>query len=204
MAADLGDVASLAHGPSAARIASLLERPSWQRVGLVNNAAHPGLLGPIERLDVDALAAVFATNVSAPIWLMGVVMRHVPRRVPVRIVNVSTRAAVRGYAGLGAYGGSKAALRMASMVLAAELEDPALAANARNVKILSYEPGTVDTAMQSNARSSSEEILPSIDLFRGLAVEGKLVPPAAPAGEIVEFLEGNADHVLTERRYGVS
>jgi len=204
ISADLGDMASLSDGARAARIALLLERPGWQRVGLVNNAAHPGLLGPIERLDVAALPDVFATNVSAPIWLMGMVLRHVPRPVPVRIVNVSSRAAVRGYAGLGAYGASKAALRMASMVLAAEVDDPALAANARNVMILSYEPGTVDTAMQSNARSSSEETLPSIDLFRQLAVEGRLVPPAAPAGEIVEFLEGNADHVLTERRYGVS
>src|SRR5262245_55238198 len=69
MPADLGDIASLTHGASAARIASLLERPAWQRVGLVNNAAHPGLLGPIEHLDVDALLRVFATNVSAPIWL---------------------------------------------------------------------------------------------------------------------------------------
>jgi benzil reductase ((S)-benzoin forming) len=202
--ADLADTATLsaAVGP---RLGVLLEQGHWNRVGLVNNAAHTGLLGPIERLDVERLPAVLATNLIAPIWFMREVLGSTPRSMPLRIVNLSTGAAVRGFGGLGAYGSSKAALRMAGMVLAAEIEETrASRGETRDVSVLSFEPGTVDTPMQENARTSSRETLPSVDVFTNLAAEGKLVDPVAPATDIVGFLEGDGDPVFSERRYGAA
>src|SRR5690348_8299015 len=145
-----------------------LRQSRWSRVGLVNNAALPGLVGPIGQMDLNALPEVFGVNVVAPIWAMGLFARSTPDGVPLRIVNVSSGAAVRGVAGLGGYGASKAALRMAGMVFAAEVEAPT-GRPRRDIRVLSYEPGTVDTPMQLNARTSSRDVLPSVDLFVGFA-----------------------------------
>ena len=134
---------------------------------------------------------------------MGQVVRRTPAATPLRIVNVSTAAAVHGFAGLGAYGSGKAGLRMAGMVLAAEIDEARSRGEQRDVAILSYEPGAVDTPMQVSARSSARETLPSVDLFVGLAADGRLVAPAEPAREIAAFLESGSEPSFAERRYGV-
>lgn len=200
-AVDLGDTSRMMRALEP-RLAQLLAGAGWARVGLVNNAAHAGLLGPIDQLDVGEFPAVLATNVIAPVWLMKRFLERTARATPLRIVNVSTAAAVRGFAGLGGYGASKAALRMAGMALAAELQDAqARGAEHRDIAILSFEPGTVDTPMQENARTSSRETLPSVDLFKRFAAEGRLIPPSAPASDIVAFLESEGEPVFGERRH---
>ncbi|HKW46646.1 MAG TPA: SDR family NAD(P)-dependent oxidoreductase [Gemmatimonadaceae bacterium] len=194
---DLADTAALT-GILGERLTTLLSQSGLQRAALVNNAATPGLLGPIANFEHDQLSDVFSVNVAAPIWLMSAFARQTPPSAVLRIVNVSTRAAVLGIAGLGAYGASKAALRMAGMVMAAELD----AAGDRRTSILSYEPGTVDTPMQANARSMKRDVLPSVELFTGFAATGKLIPPAAPAREIADFLDSDSRTRFLERRYG--
>jgi benzil reductase ((S)-benzoin forming) len=200
LAADLGDLSRLER-EIRPRLEALLGESTLGRVGLVNNAADGALLGPIANMDVTRLPAVLATNVVAPIWLMGQVVRRVSPTTPLRIVNVSTAAAVRGFAGLGAYGSGKAGLRMAGMVLAAELEEARGRGQPLDVAILSYEPGTVDTPMQRSARSSSRETLPSVDMFVRIAAERRLVAPEGPAREIVEFLESQPEASFSEKRY---
>ena len=196
--ADLGDLSALRQ-TVAPSIVDRLRENAWSRVGLVNNAALPGLLGQIEQMDLDALPQVLAVNVIAPVWAMGLFIRSAPERAPLRIVNVSTGAATRGFAGLGAYGASKAALRMSGMVLAAELDLPN-ERRSRDIRILSYEPGTVDTPMQAHARTRSRETLPSVAMFVEFANRGALVAPTEPASEIVEFLESVEGDVFQERR----
>ena len=198
---DLGDTAATIAALEP-RLAALLGQVRT-RVGLVNNAADSGLLGPIEKFDVGRFATVLETNVVAPVWLMGQMLQRTPGDMPLRIVNVSSGAAVRGFAGLGGYGASKAALRMAGLVLAAELEEAAARGERRrDVAILSFEPGTVDTPMQEGARTAPRETLPSVDLFKRFAAEGRLIPPSAPASEIVAFLERDGEPPFSERRYG--
>lgn len=199
---DLSDIDAL-DAVLTPRLTALLAERTLARVGLVNNAADPALLGPIATLDAHRLAAVFATNVAAPIWLMSALLRLAPTAVPLRIVNVSTGAAVRAFPGLAAYGSSKAALRMAGMALAAELDSAADATlRQRDVGVLSYEPGTVDTPMQAWARSQPIDLLPSRDLFLRFEAERLLVSPEAPAGEIGSFLESERVPRFQERRLG--
>jgi NAD(P)-dependent dehydrogenase (short-subunit alcohol dehydrogenase family) len=54
------------------------------------------------------------------------------------IVNVSSDAAVEGYAGWGGYGSAKAALEQMSRILAVELEGT-------NVSVIVADPGDMDT-----------------------------------------------------------
>jgi NAD(P)-dependent dehydrogenase (short-subunit alcohol dehydrogenase family) len=184
-------------------VGASLSKGDWTRIGLVNNAAASGVLGPIESTDPAALLRHAAVNWVAPAWLIAFVLRGTPPQVPLRIVNVSSGAAVQAFPGLSDYCASKAALRMAGMVAAAELDSPLRLAPARpDTAILSYEPGAVDTAMQEDARSRSLDENPWGRLFRNFHASGALVPPAVPATEIVDFLERDGHARFTERRFG--
>ena len=174
---------------------------NWERVALVNNAARTGALGPLQDVPLADLQATCTVNLAAPLWLMGFVVRHAPADAAVRIVNVSSGAAVQPIPGLSGYCASKAALRMAGMVFAQELEAaPSTSAPARDVAILSYEPGVVDTEMQVGARSYSERDFPWVGTFRGFKDDGMLVPADAPAAEIVAFVQSNRASRFEERR----
>jgi len=203
-ALDLADVATTIAALER-DVAPVLTDRRWQRVALVNNAADVGQLTSVDQIDPLTLPPLYAVNVAAPIWLMGFLLRTCPQRAALRIVNVSSAAAVQAFPGLGAYSSTKAALRMAGMVLAAELDAPVRRRSApTDVAILSYEPGLVDTPMQTLARSQPAESFPSAQMFHDFKSGNMLVPPDAPAGEIVAFLEADGQARFTERRFGVS
>ena len=195
---DLRDLEALT-GPVESRLTTLLTDSSLLRVALVNNAADPALLGPIATLDARRLGDALAVNVTAPVWLMSAIVRLASQTAAVRIVNVSSGAAVRAFPGLAAYGASKAALRLAGMVMAAEADPTRFAGG---FSVLSYEPGTVDTPMQAYARAQSPAVLPSVELFVRFAAERQLVSPDAPAREIADFLESDGTAPFVERRLG--
>ncbi len=204
VAIDLADARGLTRAFESA-VAPKLTARRWHRMALVNNAARADLLLPLEELDPSALIEMLALNTVAPIWLMGKMARIAPSDGILRIVNVSTGAAVRPFPGLAAYGSSKAALRMAGQVFAAELDAPARSAPApSDTAILSYQPGIVDTPMQTAARSQDAAEFPSAQMFKDFHARGMLVPPSAPAAEIVAFLESNSQPRLSERRLGES
>lgn len=182
-------------------VAAMITNGTWTRVALVNNAANPDLLTPLEQIDPAVMLDVFAVNAVAPVWLMGFVVRTAPRDAAVRLVNVSSGAAVAAFPGLAAYSSSKAALRMAGEVFAAELDSPQRASAAPpDTALLSYQPGAVDTPMQALARSQDPAVFPWVGMFRDFAERGVLVDAAAPAAEIVEFLESATRPRIAERR----
>src|SRR5919108_2573899 len=131
LALDLADAANAAPAIEGELSARLAER-QWERLGLVNNAAAAPA-GRVEMLDAAELARALALNVALPLWLMGLALRLRPAPTPLRIVNVSSGAAHHAVPGLAAYCASKAALRMAGMTVAAEMQG--------DVAIYSYEPG---------------------------------------------------------------
>ena len=187
LALDLSDAASAAAIEK--QLGAKLGEPAWQRVGLVNNAAV-GLAGRVQGLDAGELARSFVLNTVMPLWLMGFVIKR--SKAPVRVVNLSSGAAVRPFPGLAAYCAAKAGLHMAGASVAAE--------DAPNLHILSYQPGVVDTEMQVATRSKSLEEFPWGTTFRQYHAEGRLVAPERPAAEIVEFLEAEGGERFTERR----
>jgi len=198
---DLGDLANLG-AVLDTQLAPLVTDQSVTRLGLVNNAALEGLLGPVSRLDATALPRIYAVNTAAPVLLMGWFQRHARPGQPLRIVNVSTGAAVTPFPGLGAYGNTKSALRMAGMIFATELEvADSEAAGRPDTSILSYEPGLVDTPMQAAVRSSSIETLPIVQQFKEWAATGALVPPALPAREIADYLGTDGHQGWEEHRF---
>lgn len=195
--ADLGAVETYfrTRFPTEARLADAT------RVGLVNNAGVLQPVAPVWRLEMDELAKAYAVNTVAPMWLMGFFIAQCTK-VPLRIVNVSSGAAHHAYAGWGTYCSTKAALRMAGMALAEEGDLlPGSEARPRDLSLLSYEPGIVDTEMQGVARSRDEADFPAVQRFRDFHSKGLLAPPEQPAAEIVAALEADGEPLLSERRF---
>jgi len=191
IALDLADV-ERATATIEREVGARLAERAWQRVGLVNNAALAPA-GRVQKLDAAELARAYAVNAVMPLWLMGFVVRRRPDGAQVRIVNISSGAAQRPFPGLATYCSTKAALRMAGMVVAAEVED---------VGVLSYEPGVVDTEMQRATRERPLEEFPWGTTFRQYHAEGRLVAPELPAADVVEFLEAGTAERFVERRRG--
>jgi len=201
---DLSDVRAVASAFER-EAAPLVSAGGTRRVGLVNNAAVVGRLGTVDGTDPGEALGVYAVNVVAPIWLMGFVARHTPPDGALRILNVSSGAAERAIPGIGEYGGSKAALRLATFAAAADFgSEPLRRRMTSDVAVLSYSPGTVDTPMQVQARSASADTFPAAPMFKGFHENGQLVPAEAPAEEIVEFLESDDPPRVAERRLGDS
>jgi len=182
---------------------SLLREPGWATVALVNNAAAAGGFGGIESVSAEEVRTTLTVDALAPIWLMGHVAGLVPAETPLRIVNVSSGAARQAFPGLALYCASKAALRIAGQTLAAEWESAERPGGPRrNGAILSYEPGIVDTEIQTYARTRPKSEFPWVGMFLDFEAEGRLVAPQQVTGEIVAFLEDPRAHGFSEERFG--
>jgi len=198
---DVGDLDAL-EAFCAGPLAEALGAAGVARLGLVNGAAVLGPVGPTLRLGAAALARAHAVNAVAPVRLMGALLAGAAGR-PLRIVNVSSGAATRAYAGWSAYCATKAALRMAGQVVAAEAAAfPAGAAGPPDLAVVSYEPGVVDTEMQAAVRETVRQDFPALDRFLDLHATGALAAPERPAAEIAALLERGGGPVFEERRLG--
>lgn len=136
---------------------------------LVHNAST---LGPTPlRLLLDTecedLEQVLETNLLGPFRLSKAIGGSMALRRQGTIVHISSDAAVSAYPGWGAYSVSKAALDHLSRLWAAELRE-------RGVRVLSVDPGEMDTAMHRAA-------LPEAD-------PATLAPPDRVAARIVQLI----------------
>jgi benzil reductase ((S)-benzoin forming) len=198
---DLGDLEKLAR-ELPAFLEPLIAEQAWRTVALVNNAALSGGFGGVESMAPKEIEHALAVDCHAPIWLMGCVASLSPSTATLRIVNLSSGAAHGGYPGLSLYGASKAALRIAGQSLAAEWDSPDRPGGKRpGAAILSYEPGVVDTEIQTYARTRSTSEFPWVKMFRDFEAQGLLVPPEKVIGPIVAFLENPKAHGWREERY---
>ena len=174
----------------------------YERVGLVNNAAVLGTVGPQEDLPLADMARAFNINAVTPTWLMGFFIKHC-RRARLLLVNVSSGLATSPRAGLSTYCISKAALRMAGLVAAEDLQDFGAYEDRReHVAIVSYSPGTVATAMQEDMRSNSEETLPSVQWFVDLHEQNILKSAGQPSEHIASLLDRNDLPLHSEISFG--
>ncbi|MEP6702710.1 MAG: SDR family NAD(P)-dependent oxidoreductase, partial [Betaproteobacteria bacterium] len=133
-------------------IASALASTQWDRAVLINNAATLEPLGVMGDVDAQKIQRAIALNLTAAMVLMNAFLVHsadVPRR---SVVNISSGSGRRPIAGSGAYCASKAGMDMISRVAAVEAE-----AAGACVTITSLAPGIIDTDMQVEARSASED-----------------------------------------------
>ena len=180
----------------------VVREQAWATIALVNNAAAPGGFGGVESNSPEEIRHALAVDCQAPVWLMGYVSRLAPASTGLRVVNISSGAAHGGYPGLSLYGASKAALRIAGQSLVAEWDSAERPGGKRgNAAVLSYEPGVVDTEIQTYARTRPKTEFPWVQMFRDFEAQGMLVPPDRVTGPIISFLEAPRAHGWREERY---
>ncbi len=109
---------------------------------VVNNAGGlgPSPLPALADVDLDALTALFVTNVVAPLGLIQEALPHLTADAV--IVDITSDAAVEAYEGWGVYGATKAALDHLGAVLAVEQPDR---------RFLTIDPGDMRTKMHQDA-----------------------------------------------------
>ncbi|MBW7884888.1 MAG: SDR family oxidoreductase [Caldilineaceae bacterium] len=128
---------------------------------LVNNASFLGPSPQPQLVDYpqEIMEQVFAVNVLAPVALVQDLLPMLQRTGGL-VVNISSDAAVGGYAGWGGYGASKAALDLISLTLANELRE-------QGVAVVSVDPGDMRTQMHQEAfpgEDISDRPLPDVTL----------------------------------------
>lgn len=159
---------------------------------VVNNAATLEPMGLWGSLDPEKLAQAIHLNTTVALQIMNLMVRCYPKAKKV-LVNVSSGAAHKAYQGWGLYCGSKAALKMAGEVLAAE-EHP-------HLKIIEFEPGVLDTPMQSVIRDQKREDFPMVARFQKLHDEGQLIKARQPAEALYQWIRDPSAPPYQVRRF---
>lgn len=128
----------------------------------VNNAGVLDPIRPIRDVSVEDFREHLDINLTGVFIGSRTYVRHLRRleRGGV-LINVSSGAAWKPYAGWGAYCAGKAGVERLTEVIAVEEAEAGLRAH-------SIAPGVVDTSMQSLIRASSEEDFPEVERFRDL------------------------------------
>jgi NAD(P)-dependent dehydrogenase (short-subunit alcohol dehydrogenase family) len=170
VALELGD-------PASVRAAAHEARTELGRVDvIVNNAAVLGERGPLSATHGDALIDALAINVAGPVGLVAELRDALADDAV--IINVTSGAA--GRARWGTYGLTKAALNIASQMLADEFA-------ACGVRCVAINPGGVRTQMRSAAYPAEDPA--SVPHPRSVAEPFIAIAAGAPAHGIIEARE---------------
>ena len=132
----------------------------------VNNAALLATIGPLAEADPAETARLIEVNVTGVLFGSAVFASHVRTRPgPGVLVNISSGASVHPNPGWTAYCASKAAVDMATEVVAREERSHGLRAH-------SVGPGLVDTDMQAAIRATDPARFPDVHRFRKAKQDG--------------------------------
>ncbi|CDQ21160.1 benzil reductase ((S)-benzoin forming) [Halobacillus karajensis] len=165
------------------QIAEIAFQKETHYVYLVNNA---GVIDPIEtvgQLEADAVQKHMQVNVTAPILFVNRCLKEAnDLGVSLGIINITSGAAEKTIHGWSTYSSSKAAINRFTETLALEQES-------KGHTIFAYSPGVMDTDMQGEIRSSSEDSFADVGKFRKLKEEGDLRSPDEVAGVLMNLLK---------------
>jgi NAD(P)-dependent dehydrogenase (short-subunit alcohol dehydrogenase family) len=133
----------------------------------VNNAGVLDPIAPLREVEPDAARRHLEVNVLGVLHGSRAFVRHLRRRGGEGVlVNVSSGAAQKPYAGWSVYCAAKAAVdRMTECV--------ALEEAAHGLRAYAVAPGVIDTDMQALIRATPAERFPEVDRFLELEREGR-------------------------------
>ncbi len=151
---------------------------------LINNAGTLGDIGFVGALSNGHYENLISTNVIAPMLLSELFIKMFQEHVADKaVINISSGAAKKNYAGWAAYCASKAALDRFATVVALEQER-----QLSPVTVYSFAPGVVDTTMQKQIRSTSKDDFPALDRFLALHAQHSLLSPMEVAQSILQLI----------------
>lgn len=145
---------------------------------LINNAGTVQPIGPAQAQDPAAIALAVSLNVTAPLVLTSALAAQRDGK-ELRVINISSGAGRKPYAGWNIYCATKAALDHHARA--------AILDQTPGLKICSLAPGIVDTDMQAELRASSTDLFPMHGDFVALKRDGNLATPAEAARKLVGY-----------------
>lgn len=151
---------------------------------LFSNAGTLAPIGPAWRKPASDVLANVAINLASGIAVINAVVRHF-RGAPCRklIVNISSGAALKGYAGWSLYCAGKAGMEGFIRALAVEES-----AQAHPFLPVSVDPGVIDTAMQALIRETAPADFPEVARFISRKHSGGLAAPEDVAAAILQLV----------------
>ncbi len=165
----------------------------------INNAGVLSPMAPLRRAAVDEWDDHLQINVAGTFHGSRSYVHHLRRLAAGGLggvlINISSGAGRRPYAGWSAYCAGKAAVDMMTRCVAIEEAEIGLRAHA-------VAPGIVDTAMQELIRGSSADDFPEQARFVQLARDGKFSSPEWVAARLLELVF-DPDHATDEVLVGL-
>ena len=153
---------------------------------LVNNAGALPPAATVDAMAADRVRRTLAVNAVAPLLCAGEAVRRMSTTSGGAggvIVNVSSRAAVRGAGGeFVDYAMSKAAVDALTIGLATEVAT-------MGIRVVGVRPGLIDTEMNTSQPGRIERLLPTVPMGR--------VGHAAEVAEAIRWLASDAAGYIT-------
>jgi benzil reductase ((S)-benzoin forming) len=160
----------------------------YEEIVAVNNAATLHPIGPVATKAAGDIAANIQINITGTaLFSSRVIAAFQSHACPKTIVNISSGAALKAYAGWSLYCMAKAGTEAFFRCAAVEQEQ-----EAHPFRLLNIAPGVVDTDMQAAIRSASKADFPQIDRFLELKRSGSLRSPADAAALIGSIVASGA------------
>jgi benzil reductase ((S)-benzoin forming) len=152
---------------------------------LINNAAALAKPGPVELTGEDELASVLRVDIEAPLLLTAAFLRATALwAAPRRVLQISSGAGRRAFAGAASYCAAKAALDHFARAVALDEQRH----GTRGARIVSLAPGVVDTDMQALMRATDPSVFTERQFFVDLHRRGELATPQSAAARILAYL----------------
>jgi benzil reductase ((S)-benzoin forming) len=168
-------------------VLSDLELTSLNEITLINNAGIVNPIKPIEKSIPKEQAVNIGVNLLAPITITSIFVK-VTQELPIKktIVNVSSGAANRSVYGWSLYCSAKAGLDRFTQTVGLEQQE-----RAYPVKVISFAPGIVDTAMQAEIRSSKEDDFKDVNTFTKYFENGDLLDPHFVSKKLLNLINSD-------------
>lgn len=164
---------------------SRLSARPYDEIVAINNAATLAPIGPTSGKATAELFSNMNINVaSAVIFMTKLIAAFQGHDCRKSIVNISSGAALKPYAGWSLYCMSKAGIEAFVRSVAAEQER-----ETHPFHLVNIGPGVIDTEMQGSIRASNANDFPSIERFVGLKNSGALQSPQQVASIIARIVD---------------
>ncbi|OIQ36008.1 MAG: hypothetical protein BM555_03540 [Crocinitomix sp. MedPE-SWsnd] len=168
------------------KVSSFEFQKTADKVLLVNNAGLVGDINPLGSVQNSDIQKVMNVNTIAPqILCNNFIKRFQNEKGSFHVLNISSGAGKSAIDSWATYCASKAALDLFSETMSSELEW----AQATNWHVHSCAPGVVDTNMQEQIRSSSEEEFNRVQYFKDLKSNNELFTPQLVANKLNMVIE---------------
>lgn len=145
--------------------------------GIINNAGIIQKFEPVNEISFDSIDRVLNVNLYGVINVCRIFLPLLLERPEAHIVNVSSMGGLFAFPHQGIYGASKAAVKIISECLYAELRDT-------NVGVTVVYPGAIATDITKNSGANTEKT-------DRAAEKGVATPPDYAARKIISCIEKN-------------